>query len=76
MRLNRKFVSALLILALLPIGSLVETNAQEPFYKGKQIRIIVGSTAGGFFDRWARLFAKHMGKYTAGGLGGGGQSRL
>lgn len=66
MRRNTKFVSALLILALLPFASLVETNAQEPFYKGKQIRIIVGSTAGGFFDRWARLFAKHMGKYIAG----------
>jgi tripartite-type tricarboxylate transporter receptor subunit TctC len=35
----------------------------EPFYKGKTIRIMVGSTAGGFYDRWARLFARHMGKY-------------
>jgi len=23
----------------------------EPFYKGKTIRIMVGSTAGGFYDR-------------------------
>jgi len=38
----------------------------EPFYKGKTIRIMVGSTAGGFYDRWARLFAKHMGKYIPG----------
>jgi tripartite-type tricarboxylate transporter receptor subunit TctC len=27
---------------------------------------MVGSTAGGFYDRWARLFAKHMGKYIPG----------
>jgi tripartite-type tricarboxylate transporter receptor subunit TctC len=38
----------------------------EPFYRGKTIRIMVGSTAGGFYDRWARLFARHMGKYIPG----------
>jgi tripartite-type tricarboxylate transporter receptor subunit TctC len=38
----------------------------EPFYKGKTIRIMVGSTAGGFYDRWARLFARYMGKYIPG----------
>lgn len=44
-----------------------EIGAQaEPFYKGKTIRIMVGSTAGGFYDRWARLFAKHMSKYIPG----------
>jgi len=34
----------------------------EPFYKGKQIRIITGATAGGFYDRWGRLLAKTMPK--------------
>jgi len=38
----------------------------DNFYQGKTIRIMVGSTAGGFYDRWARLFAKHMGKYIPG----------
>jgi tripartite-type tricarboxylate transporter receptor subunit TctC len=38
----------------------------ETFYKGKTIRIMVGSTAGGFYDRWARLFARYMGKYIPG----------
>ena len=38
----------------------------EPFYKGKTMRIMVGSTAGGFYDRWARLFARYMGKYIPG----------
>jgi tripartite-type tricarboxylate transporter receptor subunit TctC len=27
---------------------------------------MIGSTAGGFYDRWARLFARHMGKYIPG----------
>lgn len=36
----------------------------EPFYKGKTIRIV--GSSGGFYDRWARLFARHMGKYVPG----------
>ena len=48
-------------------GVLPDVAAQDQaFYKGKTIRIIVGSTAGGFYDRWARLFARHMGKYIPG----------
>ncbi len=40
--------------------------AQEPFYKGKAIRIMVGFTPGGFYDRWARLYARYMPKYIPG----------
>jgi tripartite-type tricarboxylate transporter receptor subunit TctC len=44
-----------------------EASAQaEPFYKGKTIRIIIGSTPGGFYDRWARLLARFMVKYIPG----------
>ena len=38
----------------------------EPFYKGKAIRIVVGNTAGGAYDRWARLIARYMGKHISG----------
>ena len=49
------------------LGFTPELGAQaEPFYKGKTIRIVVGSTAGGFYDRWARLFARYMGKHIPG----------
>ena len=41
-------------------------GAQDDFYKGKTIRIMVGSTAGGFYDRWARLFGKYMTRYIPG----------
>ncbi len=40
--------------------------AQEPFYKGKQIRIIVGLSTGGGYDRAARLVSRHIGKYIPG----------
>ena len=38
----------------------------EPFYRGKTVRIIVGSTPGGFYDRWARLLSRYIPQYIAG----------
>jgi len=35
-------------------------------YAGKTIRIIVGAGAGGTYDIWARILARHMGKYVPG----------
>lgn len=42
-------------------------NAQAtPFYQGKQVKVVVGFTTGGFYDRWARLLSRYMPKYIAG----------
>jgi tripartite-type tricarboxylate transporter receptor subunit TctC len=38
----------------------------ETFFKGKTIRIIVGLSAGGGYDRAARLIARYYGKYIPG----------
>jgi tripartite-type tricarboxylate transporter receptor subunit TctC len=38
----------------------------ESFYKGKSVRVVVGSATGNFYDSWARLVARHWGKYIAG----------
>lgn len=46
-------------------ASLVHAQS-EPFYKGKNVRIIVGASAGGFYDRWARLLARFIPKYLPG----------
>src|SRR5262250_2130493 len=40
--------------------------AQEPFYKGKTVRIIVGASAGGGYDTYSRTIARHMGKHIPG----------
>src|SRR5918992_4270325 len=40
--------------------------ASEEFYRGKVIRIIVGFSAGGGFDTYARSLSRYMGKYIAG----------
>jgi tripartite-type tricarboxylate transporter receptor subunit TctC len=38
----------------------------DDFYKGKTVRIIVGGSAGGGFDTYSRLMARHMGKHIPG----------
>ncbi|HSK31256.1 MAG TPA: tripartite tricarboxylate transporter substrate-binding protein [Candidatus Limnocylindria bacterium] len=40
--------------------------AAEEFYKGKSIRIVVGFSAGGGFDTYARAIARHMSKHIPG----------
>ena len=52
--------SALLCLAQTLVG------AQENFYKGKTIRMIVGTSAGGGFDTYTRTIARHFGKHVPG----------
>lgn len=36
------------------------------FYRGKTVRIIVGFSAGGGYDQYSRLIARHMSKYIPG----------
>ncbi len=54
------------VLELLNLLNLERASAQTPFYQGKTIRIVVGSTTGGGYDLWARVLARYYGKYIAG----------
>jgi len=64
---NRDLGLALILCVAIVSTRSTEAGAQaEPFYKGKTIRIMIGSTPGGFYDRWARLFARYMPKYIPG----------
>ena len=60
-RQNWSLVPALLG-AMLALG-FGSAFAQEPFYKGKVVRLIVGFAAGGGFDTNARIIARHMGQH-------------
>jgi tripartite-type tricarboxylate transporter receptor subunit TctC len=64
--MKTRTVLSLIVLLLLNFGLLTALQAQEAFYKGKTVRLIVGSTPGGFYDRWARLFARYMPKHMPG----------
>ena len=39
------------------------------FYKGKQLRFIVGSAVGGGYDAYARFVARHLGRFIPGNPG-------
>jgi tripartite-type tricarboxylate transporter receptor subunit TctC len=43
-----------------------ERQAVEAFYKGKTVRIVVGAAPGGGYDAYARILARHLGKYIPG----------
>jgi tripartite-type tricarboxylate transporter receptor subunit TctC len=53
------------LIALLGILAAATARAED-FYKGKTITLLVGSAEGGGYDQYARLLARHMGKYIAG----------
>lgn len=55
----------LLVLVSLVASAPRQVSGQE-FYKDKTIRIIVGFAAGGGFDTYARIIARHMGKHIPG----------
>ena len=63
-------IAAIIVAALLgsvPLFCGGTAQAQTvPFYKDKTIRIIVGFTAGGLYDQYARLLARHMPKFIPG----------
>lgn len=40
--------------------------SQEPFFKGKTVRIIVPFAAGGGYDIYSRILGRHMGRYIPG----------
>ena len=56
-------------LCLLLIAGFLPTQPADPqtdFFKGKQIKIVVGFTAAGIIDLWPRLYPQYMGKYIPG----------
>ena len=58
------------VIAATPIGlffgAVGPVLAQQPFYQGKTIRLIVSQSPGGGFDTYSRTIARHMFKHIAG----------
>ncbi len=52
-----KKISAVLLFIM---SASMAAAAQSPYYQGKQIKVVVGFTTGGFYDRWARLMARRL----------------
>ena len=60
----KRIIGKLTILTLFITSAVVE--AQDMFYRGKSLRIIVGASAGGGYDTYSRTIARHMGKHIPG----------
>src|SRR3990172_3714182 len=77
MRLRRAVVSLVAALLASMVSSPV-VNAAQPakagfdekavadFYRGKTVRIVVGFSAGGGYDQYSRVIARHLSKYIPG----------
>ncbi len=52
--------------ALAPRAPHAQAQTSEEFYKGRQIRLIVGTTPGQDYDLWARLIGRHMHRHIPG----------
>ena len=62
-----RFGFLVLLVAAAMLWPRAAANAQSaPFYQGKSMRIVVGFTAGGLYDQYARLLARYMGKHLPG----------
>ncbi len=64
-RLVSTFSAALAFMFLVP-GRPALSQTEDRFYSGQQIRVIVASGPAGGFDTYARLLARHMGRFIAG----------
>jgi tripartite-type tricarboxylate transporter receptor subunit TctC len=59
-------VALLITTALELVFNATSLFAAAPFYEGKSIRVIVGYSAGGGYDAYARVLGRHMGKHMPG----------
>src|SRR5262245_1710517 len=47
-------------------GTALDTAALDSFYSGKTLTIVVGYSAGGGYDQYARVLARHFGRHIPG----------
>src|SRR5437667_11835584 len=67
-RVRRGGAGLLMFAAFFFAGSTMQPTAgeEEQFYKGRRLVLTVGVDAGGSYDQYARLLARHMPKYIPG----------
>jgi tripartite-type tricarboxylate transporter receptor subunit TctC len=66
MPFRRTFAMSAAALAVMATGTAHGQDAVEQFYRGRTINIYVGSSAGGGYDTYGRLLARHFGRHIPG----------
>jgi tripartite-type tricarboxylate transporter receptor subunit TctC len=64
--MSQKFLGVIGSIAGIALAATLARGADEMFYKGKTMRLIVGAPAGGGFDAYSRTLARHMAKHIPG----------
>ena len=64
--MQRLPIALLVAIALLIAPLSARAESAEDFYKGRQVKIIVGTAAGQDYDSWARLIARHLIRFLPG----------
>jgi tripartite-type tricarboxylate transporter receptor subunit TctC len=59
------FVASAMAIAFVTLSA-SSLRAQEPYYQGKTVRIIVGAAPGGGYDTYSRTIARHIGNHIPG----------
>jgi tripartite-type tricarboxylate transporter receptor subunit TctC len=66
MQFRRSLTFSILALSLGTAVPALGQDSVEQFFRGKTINIYVGSSAGGGYDTYGRLVARHLGKHIPG----------
>lgn len=83
--MNGKWIgvaSAVALAGIVGLSAAARAQGAANFYKGKTVDIVIGSAAGGGYDAYGRLIARHLGKHVPGtpnvvaqNMPGAGQSK-
>jgi tripartite-type tricarboxylate transporter receptor subunit TctC len=63
---NLVITGSVLLAAALAAPVPAAADAVSDFYDGRQVRLLIGYSAGGGYDTYARLLARHLGKHIPG----------
>ncbi len=66
MALLRGFVAAAVMAAMMIPAPHASADPVEGFYKGKQLRLVIGYTPGGGYDIYGRIAAEYLGRFIPG----------
>jgi tripartite-type tricarboxylate transporter receptor subunit TctC len=62
----RRGLMAGLLAGGLPIAGPAQAETPAEFYKGRTVNLVIGYSVGGGYDLYARLLARHIGRYIPG----------
>ena len=66
MRVRRAGALAITLAWLLAPAGPPHAQSAEDFYRGKQLKLIVGTSSGQDYDLWARLIGRHLTRHIPG----------